>query len=524
VAVTSVRLAKPHVKKPPPLEGFGAQLNVNIFTRTDEFEVKVTGRPPQAQNLTPDQLGHLKEAIKDLKPGHCRIFVQKGLHPETEQGRKAPEFKALMDTIKLAQEAGANVNLTWWGQEDYANARRLTNLAWPHPTVRKWPQKDLVKWPEVLTNPEHPRALLEPTEQMRRFALIIAEARRRGLTCVTHATIQNEVNGAKTDIARKSKPHLSMRLYEWLYREFDKALQTIDDPNHQGKKLNESVTVVAGDLIERVKSKAPGNLPNDWLRYMHPNMGVKHQEMARVVDGYSEHLYWDPTEFPKKPEALLNEIVATLAALRCEMPFYITEYGVRWLVEVVNGVKTKKALLERKRPGELDGKRMDRSTKAAFQHAWFNALAPQLGCAGLVKWALYRTDIVSGWGEWGMIDAPSTGFQRGPVYRVTRLFNHLVPQKWMAAGLGRDGQKLLVSRFASPAGDHESIAVLNNTLQPQDVRVEKLKEQHRYHGASWNPDGSLSHLDPIVSDTRGRLVVSVPPKAVIARSTLKLRL
>ena len=43
-----------------------------------------------------------------------------------------------MDTIRLADEAGANVNLTWWGQGPYANNKRLRALDWPNRTFRKF--------------------------------------------------------------------------------------------------------------------------------------------------------------------------------------------------------------------------------------------------------------------------------------------------------------------------------------------------------------------------------------------------
>jgi len=527
VAVATVSFVPRKPDEIRPFLGFGAQLNVDIFTRADnDFVVKVPGRPDQAQNLTLGQLGHLKEAIKDLKPGHCRVFVQKGLDPETEAGRNAPAFKALMKTIELAEEAGANVNLTWWGQEHYANGPRLKNLSWPHAEIRKWPQGNLSKWPEVLTNREHPQALLEPTEKMRCFALIIAEARRQGFTCVTHATIQNEVNGALTDIARKGKPHLSMRLYEWLYRELDRFLKAIDDPGQPGKKLKESVTVVAGDLIERVGMNAPGSRPNDWLKYMHPNMGVDHHDLVRVADAYSEHIYWDPTEFPAKPRDRLNGIVKTLSDLHCEMPFYVTEYGVRWLVKVVNGVKTDQKLEERKRPGELHGSKMEDSPEAAFQHAWFDALAPQLGCVGLVKWVLYRTDMIYGWGEWGMVDPPSASFRRTASYRMMRLFTHAVGNKWRATGLGDAGVNVMASRFLAPNGDDQTVLVLNKGVQARDVEVTTLRKNRVYHRAIWNRDaaGGLVSLDPERSASDGVLTVTVPQNGVVALSTLPMGL
>jgi hypothetical protein len=136
VAVT-VRLARSApAKTVHPLEGFGAQLNTDLFT--------ATGQP---NGVTAAQLTELGAAIDNLSPGHSRIFVQRGLRPETEQGRNTPEFKALMSTIELAQSAKANVNLTWWGQGPYGNEAKLSGLAWPNRNIRNWPQAGKRKWP-----------------------------------------------------------------------------------------------------------------------------------------------------------------------------------------------------------------------------------------------------------------------------------------------------------------------------------------------------------------------------------------
>jgi hypothetical protein len=197
-----------------------------------------------------------------------------------------------------------------------------------------------------------------------------------------------------------------------------------------------------------------------------------------------------------------------------ELPIYVTEYGVRQLEAHT-------------RPGKLGGMPMEKSPDAAFQHAWFNALAPQYGCVGLSKWVLYRTDLADGWGTWGMIDAPEATFERSPVYRVTRLFNHLIGTGWSAAGLGRDDRAgVLSSRFAAPNGSDESVVVLNRDAQRQDVRVQGLKAQRRYFGANWNRDGkgTVQTLSPVIADAGGAVTVSVPSHGLVALSTRQLAL
>ena len=106
---------------------------------------------------------------------------------------------------------------------------------------------------------------------------------------------------------------------------------------------------------------------------------------------------------PKKPFQRLETLARTMQSLQSDRPVYVTEFGVRKLMKIEN-----------QRPGSLDGVKMEHSPEAAFMTAWFSAMAPQRGCAGLVKWAFYRTDLTSGWGHWGMIDAPSGGFVQLP--------------------------------------------------------------------------------------------------------------
>jgi hypothetical protein len=500
MAVKSVQVEAPPAKKLHPLKGYGAQFNTDLFLR--------------AHGLTPQQRQELRETVANLRPGHSRIFVRRGLRPDTPQGRNAPEFVALMDTIELAQQAGANVNLTWWGQGPYANEERLRRLRWPNRTVRDWPQPDKKKWPDELTNPDHPQAITGPRVLMRRFAQIIAEARRRGFTCVTHATIQNEVNGAATDIAKQGDPGLSMRLYELLYRFLDAELKAIPDPADPSQPLRRSIAIVGGDLLDNAKSRL--NSQKAWLRYMHRNMELEREGFPRVLDGYSIHVYWEPEGggegFPRKLEKRLQELTDTIGGFGSTLPIYVTEYGVR-------------KLKARPRPGSLHGTKMERSPEAAFQHAWFNALAPQYGCAGAAKWVLYRAEGSKGWGEWGMIASPRERFERTPVYRVMRLFNHVADPGWLPAGLAHD-PGAIASKFASADRSEESVVVLNAATRPQDVRVAGLRKNGRYFAAVWNADGEggLSPHDPVTADGQGRATVDVPRRGVVALSTRPLRL
>jgi hypothetical protein len=343
---------------------------------------------------------------------------------------------------------------------------------------------------------------------MRRFASLIARTQEEGLTCVKYVTIQNEPNQGKTDLAQKGSPVLAMRFYERLYRLLDESLRKLG--------VRGAVDLVGGDLV------LEGNSPQkDWLRYIRTSMDAPRPAFRSVVDAYSIHVYWAPGDdpkdgFPQRLESRLKSLAAELKTSSIDKPVYVTEFGVRKL----------NAKPEPGGPGS--GQSIEFSPDVAFQHAWFMALAPQYGCAGLVKWVLYRTDRRCAWGEWGMIDAPNppagrTSFARSPAYRVTRLFNHLVDRDWTADGFGKskDGT-VLASRFKGPA--NESVVVLNRGPNPQHVVVEGLRPRN-YFAADWTKDGAPAkeRAEPLVPNA-GALPLTVPDRGIVALSTRPLQL
>jgi hypothetical protein len=480
-----------------PLEGFGAQLNTNLFITRGA----TAGEP---RPLTAQQLAQLQAAIDNLQPGFSRILVRRGLRADTAAGRGAPEFVALLKTVELAQHAGAELNLTFWGQGPYADERRLRALRWPNKSFRDWPDPHRRKWPPELMDP---RGITQPRVLMERFAGVLHEIRRRGFDCVTSVTVQNEVNGAGIDIAKQRDQNLSMRLYELLYRFLDTALRELADPLVQGQTMRDALRFIAGDLVER------GNSTQDvWLRYLHRNMEVPRPQFPSVLDGYSIHVYWEPTGgaqgFPAKPERRLAILERTAGSLGLAAPIYVTEYGVR-------------QVRARVKPGRIGSVRIDESPLAAFQHGWFNAIAAQRGCVGISKWVLYRTDKAAGFGEWGMIGPPAGGFARFPVYRVTRLFSHFVPRGWLANGLSRVATNVITSRFAALDGSDVSVLVLNNASRGRQLKVQGLRANQSYFVVAWNRDGhgSLASLPPLQADATGAATVQLPAHGIVALST-----
>ncbi len=216
-----------------------------------------------------------------------------------------------------------------------------------------------------------------------------------------------------------------MRLYEHLYRCFADALAELDDPRGEFPTLRQAITIVAGDLVQQGKQKNKDDLTDHqdaWIRYLHANMDPERPGFPSVLDAYSIHVYWKPGkppggEFPDKATNRLDKLASLAQSLGIGKPIYITEYGVRFAVRP-----------ESERPGSFEGTSMERAPESVFEHAWFNARAPQKGFVGLAKWVMYRTDMRTGWGKWGLLDTPRNNCKRTPMFHMTRLFNRLVGQ------------------------------------------------------------------------------------------------
>ena len=185
----------------------------------------------QPRELTPGQLNELRATIKNLDPGHSRIFV----HRELVAGAAPParELEAFLQSVRLAQQAGANVNLTFWGQGPIAGKAKLQGLKWPESGLLALAAPEgaarevqVARGPDGRKGGVGARGADAPLRQHH-------QGRPRQGACITQATIQNEPNGVGTDIAVKGIPRLSMRMYEWLYRLLDKELRKLPDPQNQ---------------------------------------------------------------------------------------------------------------------------------------------------------------------------------------------------------------------------------------------------------------------------------------------------
>jgi hypothetical protein len=406
----------------------------------------------------------LADRLAELRLGHSRIAVQS---EAVDPG--SGERQALMNTLAVADRMGANVNLTWWHGPYFRNGS------------------------------------FAGKELMHGFADLIEEARRR-FACDLHVTIQNEPNSH--DIGHAKNAAASMEVYNQLYRLLVDELNERPDPRRPVRRLRAVVRLVGGDLVAGGPAQIPGSEQKDWIDFMQ-----KH--MADVLNGYSIHVYWASEDYPKMEGRL-----SRLLDFHIGKPIYVTEYGVRGA-----DFSHKNRPFD---PGSLHDRNVEDSLESAFQHGWFNALAPQYGVVGLAKWACYRIDsgTTTPAGkrrperDSGMISGVGKNFAPAHTFRVTKLFNRTVGRNWKATKIGTAADTL-VSVFGGQASGRQSLLALNRGKETNQLKISKLLPSRRYFAAAWNQggDGAITQLNPVTSDENGVVNVAVPPSGLVALST-----
>ena len=129
-------------------------------------------------------------------------------------------------------------------------------------------------------------------------------------------------------------------------------------------------------------------------------------------------------------------------------------------------------------------------------------------------------------GKWGLITSPKDGCKPTRMFHMAKLFNRLVGQDWLAVGL-HEGDDLLISRFAGPAGAEESVIVVNSRNESRDVKLTGLIKGRRYERAAISASGgaALARPNALTADAAaGAVTVTVPGRGLMALSTRRIGL
>ena len=231
-------------------------------------------------NSPPEDTANVEAKVKSMQPGLSRIFLSKNNFLAGNQSL----VDSFDQTIELAQAAGARVNITW---------QSLT-----HPS----------------NNLTTAQAEVYIDTDMQNFAATVNDlVKNHGITVIKELTVQNEPDSVAYITG-------NMALYEYAYRQLDFYL-TQDGIRNQ-------IKLVGGDLV--LNGQAP------FFLYMA-------QHMDDVLDGWSEHIYWNYYD-SEYMTSRLNGILAEMVTLKSEgyntKPLSITEYGVRGY-KTYNGVAFK---------------------------------------------------------------------------------------------------------------------------------------------------------------------------------------
>jgi hypothetical protein len=456
--------------------GYGAQLNHNAFARVTR-DLGVTER----------HLQELERKVHTLGPRFVRIFFD----PRALPGSVANSddlMQSFQRTVKLAQSAASTINITWTGGGQ-----------------------------------DH------PDRNMKAFADVLAGlVKNQGATKLRWVTVGNEPNRTK----------ITLKQYENLYRKLRVHL------NEHGLG-RQQIGLMGGDLVQNNQAR--------WCNHLAQNM-------SDVLDAWSIHVYW---RYDELGPGLKTKLVKRLRDVRgiCNdlvmhhlnpKPVYVTEYGVRgiWRIQrdVIgpDGTVKKKLVKVRPEPGiykakgpDLKGRRVVDLNLNAFQHAWFNLQAPNLGYQGLSKWDAYfaKYDLKKEPHpqEYGMIGRPKgSDWTVRPLYHLTRLFTQTVKPGWNVREVVHAPGTQIVAAYSAPSGDGLTLIGLDTAgatlIRPvkkqQPYHFSKLPKNKSFQLLYWNRHGHglLTSPGQVRTDGSGNLTVEAPLHSVFAVTTVPIDL
>ena len=413
--------------------GFGGQLNQNLYA-------KISGPPPR--------LDDVETKVVALDPQLVRIFFN------TSAWTNADRLSSFEKTVRLADRAGADINVTWQG------------------STFQFAMNNMDRFADEL-------------------AAVLADGAITGLW----VTLFNEPNTTQRTLPE----------YEQVHRLLDRELRA--------RGIRDRIRFMGGDLIR----STTGASQTDWFRYTARNMGD-------LLDAWSVHVYWDFWQPDKIDERLLREVRSIYAAIPEEQrrPLYITEFGVRGL-----GTFEGEPSFE---PGYWpDGTPMSATNAAAFQQAWFNIRATQLGFSGTVKWDVYPAKYDAGTQDHSALGPAAQGWAERPVYRVLQLMTLATQPRGgsifqMVSAQGAGGSKLLTA-YVSPANDITILgldtdggSIPTSSNAPVSYTVGGLPPSTFFRLLVWNGAGTGANVDKgfLTTTPEGTVEFSAPLDAVFA--------
>ena len=336
------------------------------------------------------------------------------------------------------------------------------------------------------------------TLQPQRFADVLIDlVRGKGITHLRWLTLQNEPN----------RTRMTPEAYEKQYRDLDPLIQSI-----RGQ-----VKYMGGDLVRGPDSGPPNQ--QAWFQYLADHM-------SDLLDAYSVHIFWDYWDTEKLVDRLteVRQIVDALPET-ARKPIYVSEYGVRGLRTFNGAPQVDPGVWE-------DGTPITQTNVSAFQQAWFDILAADLGYIGTSKWDSYYGKYDNGTQAYYIIGGPQFGWPLYPLYNLLQLLTTTVKPGWkvvavdsvpatsrlVAAFLGNSGQLTV-------AGLDTLGAQLNaGTTTNSSYTIGGFKPSRPVSLLIWNAnaDGLVVPRQVVQADANGVVSVTIPQHAAFVLTTVRL--
>jgi hypothetical protein len=246
--------------------------------------------------------------------------------------------------------------------------------------------------------------------------------------------------------------------------------------------------------------------------------------MSDILDAYSIHVFWDYWDTPKLVRRL-TEVRAIVDALpeNARKPLYVAEYGVR-------GQRTFNAVAQLD-PGVWDdGTPITQTNISAFQHAWFDVLAADLGYMGTSKWDSYYGKYDNGNQAYYLIGGPQSGWPLYPMYNLLQLFTTTIKRGWevVATDSVPDTSRILASYLGKKkqltvVGLDTVGATLNTgTTVTSSYSVAGFPPSKPVSLLVWNAnaDGLVAPRQKVAADANGVVNVTIAQHSVFVLTTL----
>jgi hypothetical protein len=335
------------------------------------------------------------------------------------------------------------------------------------------------------------------TLQPQKFADVLLDlVQNRGITHLKWLTLQNEPN----------RTRITMEAYEKQYRDLDPLIQPI-----RGQ-----VKYMGGDLVQGPDTGAPNQ--DVWFQYLAAHM-------SDILDAYSIHVFWDYWDTDKLVRRL-TDVRAIVDALpeNARKPVYVAEYGVRGLRTFNDAPQVDPGVWQ-------DGTPITQTNVSAFQHAWFDVLAADLGYLGTSKWDSYYGKYDNGTQAYYVIGGPQYGWPLYPMYNLLQLFTLTVKRGWEVVSVDSvpDTSRLL----AAFVGKKQQVTVIGldtagaqlnagtPTVTPYSIAGFPPSKTVSLLIWNANADGLVAPRQKVTADANGVVNLSISQHAVFVLTTLR---